>query len=596
MKKGRLRFILGFAIWFVLSSFFYVSANILYQVDLTTPTHQLAFIKVSFPKTRGQLRVNLPVWRIGKYQRLALADGIRLFKAKDKYGFELKTEYKGNGEWIVYLPNPTKVMVSYQLHANALANRVRHIDETHAFLDASGVFVYSPEYRDMPVQVALDVADDWKSYSGMAQDHTPHHFFADNYDALIDSPIETGINSLVSFTANEIGYDILVWGEGNYNLTQIKKNLALLSEQASYIWQGYPFQRYLYMLHATSGIRGATEHINSSIIQVPRFKFKQRQDYLRFMATASHEFIHAWNVKAYRPKGLVPYHYQNSNISELLWMVEGSTSYFQYQLLLKAGIVTLDEFLADLAKRIEKSLNRPGREVQSIAEASQRQWESSHGDYAINHGVSIYSEGYMTSWALDFNLLSSSKLKSSYRDVHRLLYRDYALPKSYDVDDVQKILFDLTGKDYQGWWRKYVNSPIRINYRGLLKQAGLKIDYGKSNKKPFTGLTLNSNSLKVATVLKDSPAWQAGINVDDELVAINGLKITYDSFNKRISDFKPNDKIKITLFKNDSLAEKQLILGNKFAEKLTIKPIKNPTNAQKQFFVVWLGIDWPFEG
>ncbi|HBF45198.1 MAG TPA: hypothetical protein DDW91_01290, partial [Shewanella frigidimarina] len=53
------------------------------------------------------------------------------------------------------------------------------------------------------------------------------------------------------------------------------------------------------------------------------------EDYLRFISTASHEFIHTWNVKAYRPQGLVPYDYQSENMTDLLWMAEGSTSYFQ---------------------------------------------------------------------------------------------------------------------------------------------------------------------------------------------------------------------------------------------------------------------------
>lgn len=98
------------------------------------------------------------------------------------------------------------------------------------------------------------------------------------------------------------------------------------------------------MVHATSGAGGATEHLNSTVIQLPRFSFRERKDYLRFISTASHEFIHTWNVKAYRPAGLVPYDYQHENMTELLWIAEGSTSYFQGQLLLRAGVMTPKEF------------------------------------------------------------------------------------------------------------------------------------------------------------------------------------------------------------------------------------------------------------
>lgn len=170
------------------------------------------------------------------------------------------------------------------------------------------------------------------------------------------------------------------------------------------------------MVHATSGASGATEHLNSTVIQLPRFSFRERKDYLRFISTASHEFIHTWNVKAYRPAGLVPYDYQHENMTELLWIVEGSTSYFQGQLLLRAGVMTAKEFLEDLAKRIEKSELTPGREIQSVAEASLGEWSSTGGDYGINHSVNIYSEGDLASLALDFSLLTDSKLAHSYHD------------------------------------------------------------------------------------------------------------------------------------------------------------------------------------
>ncbi|TMN94298.1 peptidase M61, partial [Pseudoalteromonas sp. S407] len=92
------------------------------------------------------------------------------------------------------------------------------------------------------------------------------------------------------------------------------------------IWDDYPYQRYVFMVHSTSGARGATEHLNSTIIQRHRDKFAKREDYLGFIATAAHEFIHTWNVKAYRPEGLVPYDYLAPNYSRLLWLAEGSTS------------------------------------------------------------------------------------------------------------------------------------------------------------------------------------------------------------------------------------------------------------------------------
>lgn len=574
---------------------FYAMSDVAYTIDLSNPEHQLANVQVQFPAVESeQLVVNLPIWRTGKYKVLPVADGIRTFNAVDSNGKPLGWQRTASGEWTIDVPQASTVNISYQVYADELGQRLRHIDDSHAYIDASGMLMYSPDYREQPIAVQLNVPQGWQSYSGMEQGDTPHSFIADNYDILIDSPIETGVSHHRQFSADGREYELVVWGEGNYNLEQIVTDLTKLSHTADVIWDNYPFERYVYMVHATSGERGATEHLNSTIIQLPRFNFRERTDYLRFISTASHEFIHTWNVKAYRPQGLVPYDYQNESLTQLLWLAEGSTSYFQNQLLLRADIMQPKEFFADLAKRIERNENNPGRLQQSVAEASATAWIAQGGDYAINHSVNIYSEGYLMSLALDFDLLNKTDLAHSYRDVHRQLYQQYALPKGYTVSDVQQILQQLTDESYIDWWQQHINQPIALDFVSLLNMAGLQLSYG-DKVEPDTGIQLNSNSLQIAHVKRDSPAWIAGIHADDEIIAINGLKVTAAGFNKRINDFKAGDTIEITAFDNQQMKQFKLTLTDKPKDKLKIIAVKNPSRSQKAFLKAWLGIDWPFD-
>jgi predicted metalloprotease with PDZ domain len=574
-------------------------ADVDYHIDINQPTHHLAQVSVSFPQTNSDvLTVNLPVWRTGRYQVLPVADGVRLFNATDSKGQSLPWKRTASGEWQIALTKPTSVKVTYQLHANELGDRLRHIDSSHAFLDASGVFMYSPAFRQQPVTVNMEVPEGWKSYSGMDKGSTSHSFKAANYDVLVDSPIETGINQHVSFEADGRDYDVVFWGEGNYDTQKIVADLTKISGQASAIWPDYPFKRYVYMVHATSGARGATEHLNSTIIQLPRFNFREREDYLRFISTASHEFIHTWNVKAYRPQGLVPYDYQSENMTDLLWMAEGSTSYFQNQLLLRAGVITAKEFFDDLSQRIVLNQHNPGREVQSVAEASLGQWSSTWGDYAVNHSVNIYSEGYLASMALDFSLLSDTQLAHSYRDVHKALYQQYKIPLSYNVADVQSILKNLSGKDYQSWWAEYVNQPFSLSFDDLLAHAGLITTYGPSPKTEVdAGMMLSGlyNDLIIESVLKNGPAWNAGVAAGDEIVAVNGLKVTADGLTKRLNDFNVGDTIKLSIFRDERLKEVSLLLTEQPKGDLSIASVDKVTDAQKAFYKAWLGVEWPFD-
>jgi predicted metalloprotease with PDZ domain len=574
-------------------------ADVDYHIDINQPAHHLAQVSVSFPQTDLKvLTVNLPVWRMGRYQVLPIADGIRLFNATDSKGQSLPWKRTASGEWQIALIKPTAVKVTYQLHANELGDRLRHIDNSHAFLDASGVFMYSPAFSQQPVTVNMAVPKGWQSYSGMDKGSKSHSFKAPNYDVLVDSPIETGISQHFSFEADDRQYEVVFWGEGNYDTTQILTDLRKISGQASTIWADYPFKRYVYMVHATSGASGATEHLNSTVIQLPRFNFRERQDYLRFIGTASHEFIHSWNVKSYRPQGLVPYDYQSENMTDLLWMVEGSTSYFQNQLLLRAGVMTAKEFFDDLSKRIVLNQHNPGREIQSVAEASLGQWSSTWGDYAVNHSVNIYSEGYLASMALDFSLLSDTQLEHSYRDVHKALYQQYKVPMGYKVADVQSILKTLSGKDYQPWWQEFVNQPFSLPFDELLAHAGLITTYSKAPKTVIdAGMTLSDlhGDLTIANVLKHGPAWNAGIAAGDEIVAVNGLKVTADGFTQRLNDFNVGDKIKLSLFSDDRLKEVSLQLTEQPKGELSIEAVAEVTDAQKAFYQAWLGVDWPFD-
>ncbi|MGB0893861.1 MAG: M61 family metallopeptidase [Parashewanella sp.] len=574
-------------------------AQVDYQIDLTSPEHHLAQVEVNFPKTDSKLlTVNLPIWRTGKYTVLPIADGIRNFIAKDEDGQVLPWKKTEIGQWQVQLDKPSNVTVSYQLHANELGTRTRHISASHAYLDASAAFMYSPEFRNEGVSVELKVPKSWKSYSGMDYGSNKHSFVAPNYDVLVDSPIETGISHHRQFSADGRDYELVVWGEGNYDLDQVVTDLTKLSGTAERIWDDYPFKRYVYMVHATSGARGATEHLNSTIIQLPRFKFRERKDYLRFISTASHEFIHTWNVKAYRPAALGTYNYQHPEVTELLWLAEGSTSYFQNQLLLSAGIMKPKEFFADLVKRIGSNKNKPGTDEQSIAQASAGQWTSTGGNYAHNHSVNIYSEGYMVSLALDFSILEDTDLKKSYRDVHRQLYRDNKVPAGYTPQDVKNIIAKLTDKSYDSWWKQHIDSPVQLDFDALLKQAGLKLSYGKDNKqKVYTGMTLSSrhNSLTLSRVQRNGPAWKAGVVAGDEIVAVNGLKVTASGFTKRMEDFNAGDKVELTLFSDDKLKNVTMTIGEQPKGKLAITAVAKPSKQQKAFLKAWLGIDWPFD-
>ena len=595
-----------------------VQAEVLVNIDIQQPEQHIAKVEITFAQSEiDQVDFYLPTWRTGRYEILNLANGIRGFSVFDDQGNALPWQKTAKDTWQVSGAKNKKIKLSYQVYANQLASRTRHIDDSHAFIDNSTVVMYNEDSREQVHIIKLKVPTAWRSVSGLdsvivSGESIPHHFVAENYDVLADSPIETGIHQFQSFTVDSRDYEIVIWGKGNYELAKIAKDLEILVQQSKHIWQDYPFKRYVFMVHATSGARGATEHVNSTIIQRSRFQFSSRKDYLGFLTTAAHEFVHTWNVKQYRPKGLVPYDYQQENYDSLLWLAEGSTSYLQYQLLLRGDLITTKEFFTSLAKRITAFEHKPGRNSQTVAQAGFNAWISEGGDYANNHSVNIYSEGFLVSWLLDFELLTQTQLNKSYRDVHSQLSQKFALPKGYDEQDVLTILHDLTGNNLNDWWQKNVHGFASVDFEPLLAKAGLVMSYEAENKnhkelkgdnlgkdklktKAWTGIKTQKveGGLKVVSVEKNSPAWYSNFSLGDIIIAVDGLRMVDKDLKARLKNFSVGQTIDLTVFRRDELMTKVITLAEIAKNKLVIVPISKASKEQKSFFKEWTGLDFP---
>ena len=577
-------------------------ADVSVNINIDQPEHHLAKVAVHFDKFESDVvDIKLPTWRTGRYEILNLANAIRDFKVTDGQGNTLTWQKIDKSTWQVQGVKNKKLQVSYQVYANELGQRTRHIDDSHAFIDASTVVMYTDSNRNDKYTVTLKTPTKWNSVSGLTSGKKANQFIAKNYDVLVDSPIETGINEHYKFTVEKRKYELVIWGKGNFDSEKIVADLKSMVKQTKHIWQGYPFKRYVFMVHATGGARGATEHLNSTIIQRSRFKFSSRKDYLGFISTAAHEFVHTWNVKQYRPEGLVPYDYQKENYATLLWVSEGSTSYLQNQLLARGDIITSKELLDDLAKRITGYQHKPGRKSQSVAEASFNKWIDQGGDYGTNHSVNIYSEGFLVSWMLDFSILEKTKLAKSYRDVHNELYQNFSVPKSFNEADMLGVINTITHSDYSQWWQKNVHGYADPNFNQLLAKAGLTMSYGtvgtekKVKQTAWAGIKTkkHNNGLEVIAVEKNSPAWKAGLTLGDIIVAVDGLRMADSDLIARMKNFKPADNIVFTFFRRDQLTNKTITVASMPTDKLKVIPLENANEQQKAFFKAWSGLDFP---
>ena len=102
--------------------------------------------------------------------------------------------------------------------------------------------------------------------------------------------------------------------------------------------------------------------------------------------------------------------------------------------------------------------------------------------------------------------------------------------------------------------------------------------------------TLDEGRTIVRNVVPDSPAWRAGLTFNDELVAVDGARVTAATFAKRVGDRRPGDTSTITYVRRDELAAATHTLVESPERKLVLKPDAKARGLAKAVREGWLGI------
>ena len=113
-----------------------------------------------------------------------------------------------------------------------------------------------------------------------------------------------------------------------------------------------------------------------------------------------------------------------------------------------------------------------------------------------------------------------------------------------------------------------------------------------SDSSPYLGIRVEAENGQetIKFVEAQSPASTAGLDVGDELLAIDGIKVGINQLGHRLQDYQPKDTIEITVFHQDELWNHKVTLGKPRPHKYQLRPVENPSTSQKDNFLGWLGV------
>jgi len=579
-----------------------VAPAVTYEVAMPQPASHLFEVTLHVRGWQAaRLDLKFPVWTPGSYLVREYARHVQDFcvRAEGTSGDRpLSWRKLGKQHWQVETNGSSDFAVRYRVYANELTVRTNHLDETHGYFNGAALFAFVPGREREPTQVTVRAPAGWRIATPLALvSGTDCTYAAPDFDTLVDSPFEIGTHQVYEFEAAGKPHAYAVWGSGNFEPQRAIADTQKIIATEAEIFGGLPYERYLFLLHLSGSGFGGLEHKTSCSLNYPRHGFRSKDKYNRFMQLVAHEFFHLWNVKRIRPKALEAFDYERENYTTQLWFSEGTTSYYDATIPLRAGVYDARACLDNISKDISRYLNTPGREVQPLSESSFDAWIKLYrrDAYSDNNQISYYLKGELVSLLLDLLARANSDNARSLDDVLRSLWQQFGRTETgFTPADLQRILETVTGADLSDFLARYVDGLDPLPFDEYLDPFGLQLAaIPEDDPVPATGLKLADDRGKttVKFVEAASAAGLAGISAGDELVALDGVRVSAERFSERLRDYGVGEYVTLTYFHEDELRAKEIELAPPQPASYRLSPVDAPTPAQRALCRGWLGVE-----
>ena len=337
------------------------------------------------------------------------------------------------------------------------------------------------------------------------------------------------------------------------------RDLQRIVETDLAFWGALPYDKYIFFNVLTGS--GGLEHKNSVMMMASQWATTTRDRYVDWLDLASHEYFHLWNVKRLRPIELGPFDYERENYPRSLWISEGLSDYYADVILARTSLIARGEYLHALSTAIRTLQSTPGRLAQPVESASFDAWIKQYrpDENSINTSISYYTKGNVLGFVLDARIRSATNGAKALDDVMKLAFARFSGDRGFTPEDFRKTASEVAGTDLSAWFRAALESTEEIDYRPALEWYGL--EFGPSEMKDddrararIGATTQETGGRRIVTnVPRGTPAFDAGVNAGDEVVAIGGFRVTPDQYVARLETLVPGKDVAVVVARHDAL-------------------------------------------
>ncbi len=504
---GRISFLFSFVLLIISAD----AQTIRYTISFPEPGLHRMHIELEASGWNGETAtLTLPNWTPGYYQLMDYGKSVSQFTNYDSDGKRHPIESKNGNQWIIPIQKNKSIHCCFEVQTNKQFVANSYVDSNHAYLIPGAVFPYINGKINTHISIQIISPKAWDQVAtGLSNvNGNSTELIADNFDDLYDSPILLGaLESLKPFTINGIEHRFVGYKLGDFDRTAFMQNLEKMVKTASNIIGDIPYEHYSFI-----GIgpgRGGIEHLNSTTVSFNGKELKNPGGINRMMSFLAHEYFHHYNVKRIRPFELGPFDYTKENRTNLLWVSEGLSVYYEYLIIKRAGIIDEATLLNNFEKNINTIENSSGRLYQSLAQASYDTW--SDGPFGkqgaeADKSISYYEKGPVVGLLFDFAIRHASANKKSLDDVMRYLYWHYykELHRGFTDAEFQQACEAVAGISLSHLF-EYVYSTKELDYTTYLSYAGLALNIkldGKTGKKMISLKRIDNPSKEQQEILQ----------------------------------------------------------------------------------------------
>jgi predicted metalloprotease with PDZ domain len=567
----------------LLTSSVSLAQKINYSVSMPKPQNHYFHVEMQLSGFKEkELLVKMPVWAPGSYLVREFAKNVDLVKAFDENGKVLNVSKRSKNAWSIEKGASNTVKVVYDVYSFELSVRTSFLDLTHGFISGSGVFMYVDGHKDLSGELNVVPFKDFKKVStalppvseSIAADGSVKFKFAD-YDQLVDCPIEIGNQEVFHFSAAGVDHTVAIYGEGNYDVNALKKDMAHIVETATSVIGENPNKNYTFIIHNVVDGQGGLEHSNSCTLSVNRWTY-QGGEYVGFLSLVAHEYFHLWNVKRIRPIELGPFNYDEENYTSLLWVMEGFTSYYDELLLVRAGYTSESDYLQKIQSTVNYVEGSVGARVQPVAHASFDAWIKAYRptENSSNTTMTYYSRGQMLAAILDVMIISKYKGQKCLDHFLQQLYTKFykGMKRGFSEQEFQDELEAFLGEDMDSFFQKYVFGTEMAPLQETFKKVGLQVDE-TGVARPSFGASLRQEGGKVIVrgIRAGSAAEQSGLSVNDEIIGCNGYRIDQAALEQFAGGLSSGEQFSLLISRDEVLMNLSVTITDYFKPQFTFK-------------------------